>query len=200
MKRHVLFMGSFDPIHKGHIEVIDRICRVNGVRGGGGTYLHVIPALQNPNKGVGMFRYEARSLFTAISLYKHGGRKSNNIIVDDIEEEMAQNCEGGKLYSFDILSELRRRYKSDMLIWVLTQETYDELLANKWHRSAECLAIPDAIQIINTGGIEEVHSTDIRKAIEEKNYPFMKKHLDEEVYKFLNKYLEKEKHAINIFN
>ena len=57
--RTVLYPGSFDPIHNGHVEIIDTASRL---------FDHVVvAAMRNPQKGEPLFSYEDREAMIAES-------------------------------------------------------------------------------------------------------------------------------------
>jgi pantetheine-phosphate adenylyltransferase len=53
----VLYPGSFDPIHLGHLDVVEQACELWGARGAGRV---VVAAMHNPSKPSGMFTLDER--------------------------------------------------------------------------------------------------------------------------------------------
>ena len=180
--KRIIFMGSFDPFHKGHLTIVNQLKILHDVNGGGTNWLHIIPAYQNPNKKKPMFTYDDRVQIIKCNVYNriYGyGPEQTNVIVDDIEQQMSLGLKkGAKIYSVNVLREFCRKHLDDKIIWALTQETYDELKDDKWYDSEECLSIPDSIEIVKIEPLfAKIHSTQIREALLNNDNGFLNENL-----------------------
>jgi len=169
-----IFLGSFNPPHIGHLNVIQSVLNSDI---GNSLHIHIIPCKQNPNKKNSVqffYRYHmCKELFEQFS---------NRITVNDIEDH--HNWK----YTYDMLEYISSgkdaSISSDFL-WILTKETFDELIDKKWHKSDDiinkyiermiivCENPNDLITGILAESIVQlmpgfnIHSTDIRNFIKQ---------------------------------
>ena len=134
-----VFLGSFDPPHKGHRDAILSVVNSNVMRRCNIEKLHVIVAQQNPNKPKStsfIDRYKmCLSMFGDI----------DNVLVDDIENQVKPQ------YTFDLFKRFHRN-EDDMITsdfwWVITTETIDELINGEWYKSITMLCENKFIVIV----------------------------------------------------
>ena len=85
-----IFLGSFDPPHKGHRDVIESVVNSDVMRRCCIDKIHIIPTQQNPNKPKStpfIDRYKmCLAMFSDI----------DNVLVDDIENQVKPQ------YTFDL--------------------------------------------------------------------------------------------------
>lgn len=93
-----LFFGSFDPMHVGHLNIVEK-CLDAGIVNG----VNIIPAWQNPFKSSYTTTYDERILmcnFAIVPLIK----KHRNVFVDNIEGKLAQiHGEDKPILTYDVL-------------------------------------------------------------------------------------------------
>ena len=178
-----IFLGSFNPPHKGHYNCIKSVIESGQLEHLGIDKIHIIPCRQNPNKAKFHTSFVARykmceSMFSDLII-------SGKVVIDDIENEIAPE------YTFDLLQYFNHgndnRIKDDFW-WIITAETLQEIIDGKWFRSSELLhdnnfiivygendCLYDAIQLVKQNKIcavsvkliDEVdyHSTQLREKI-----------------------------------
>ena len=124
-----IFLGSFNPPHIGHLNCIQSV--LSSDIGSSLKNIHIIPCKQNPNKkGSILYAYRylmCKSLFESFS---------DNIIVNDIEFRHDWK------YTYDMLEYISngndKTINKDFL-WIITDETFNELIDNKWYKSDDIL-------------------------------------------------------------
>ncbi len=117
-----IFGGSFDPIHFGHLHIIDNLQSLSSdwtIR----VLPCAVPALKKQTSA--SFEQRVEMLQLALSDY-------NNILVDQRE-----NARSGKSYSYDTLCELTEEYSNRQFILVIGSDNLDSI--GRWHK-AERLA------------------------------------------------------------
>ena len=126
-----IFLGSFNPPHIGHRKCIETVLNSGMMDFCGIDHIHIIPAYQNPNKSESLDfwkRYQmCRYMFSGLS---------ENVLVDDIEATIRPK------YTYDLITHFLRGV--DKMIghkfwWIITEETFLELLDDKWFKSKELL-------------------------------------------------------------
>lgn len=167
-----IFLGSFNPPHIGHMNAIQSVLESN--YGNELDYIHIIPCRQNPNKVESIpywIRYRMCTwMFKGLS---------NKVLIDDLEADHEFK------YTYDMLKYLSSG--SDKFIgkdfkWIITSETVEEIVNNKWYESSKILnEFGERMIVLSDGktskyedlkyidlnpGID-VHSTDIRKLVKE---------------------------------
>ena len=126
-----IFLGSFNPPHKGHVNCIKSIIESNIIKQLNIDKIHVIPCWQNPNKSKSIDFYNRYKMciyeFTSLA---------DNCLVDDIESLLKPT------YTYELINYFKEN--KDYLInadfwWIVTEETIEELIDNKWKESERLL-------------------------------------------------------------
>lgn len=130
-----LFLGSFNPPHIGHVNIVREVLNRKLV-----DYVWVIPAYQNPNKNVDTsenfsHRYNMCKLMFDLP-YTH---------IDLVE------CVIKPKYTYDLLAHLKKEYPEADFRWIITDETLMEIIDGQWYNSDELLDENKFIVVEGTG-------------------------------------------------
>ncbi|MDE6886996.1 MAG: ribosome silencing factor [Helicobacteraceae bacterium] len=159
-----IFGGSFDPPHKGHLEIIQKITKLDFI-----DLLIVLPTFLSPLK--------EKSLFSAKIRFKLVESMLTNIPKVVLSNyEISQNKPN---YTIDSIFYFKNLYKPNKIYFVIGADKIDEL--PKWHRSNELqnevefiVASRDKINIpkhfINLQIDSPCKSSEIRKYILNNNF------------------------------
>ena len=130
-----LFLGSFNPPHIGHVNIVREVLNCKLV-----DYVWVIPAYQNPNKNVDTsenfsHRYNmCRSMFDL--------PYTNVNLVESVVKPK---------YTYDLLTHLRKDYPTVDFRWIITDETLMEIINGTWYNSDKLLNENKFIVVEGTG-------------------------------------------------
>ena len=124
-----IFLGTFDPPHKGHYNAVKTIINSGIMNKFGIDKIHVIPAGQNPNK-------------TESTAYKHRYKMcqlmfkdlvlANKVVIDDIESQMDITYTTTLIEYFHSNND---EYIKDDFWWIITVETLEEIVNQRWFNS-----------------------------------------------------------------
>ena len=172
---NAIFLGSFNPPHIGHLNAIQSVLEDDYYKII--DRIHIIPCKQNPNKSTYKTSYIAR--YKMCEMLFKDLIDAGVVVIDDIENEILPE------YTYDLLKWINN---NDYIIgkdfkWIITEETLEEIINNKWHNSKEILNEFGARMIVlsdNKSRYEDlnyidlrpginVHSTDIRNLAKECN-------------------------------
>lgn len=92
----LVFGGSFDPVHKGHVALFRRAIKVIAP-----DVAHIVPAYHSPFKAKSPTPFRLRMKMLKQAFAKFG----KNIIFDDYELR-----QGGKTYTYQLVQYLQKRY------------------------------------------------------------------------------------------
>lgn len=199
-----IFLGTFNPPHNGHVNCIKSVIRSGILNQFNIDKIHIIPCWQNPNKEDFddpklrfWQRYKMCTLeFVGLNEY---------CIIDDIEAKIQPQ------YTYNLIEYLKSGKDKfiDDFWWIITAETFKELLCGKWYNSEKLInenkfiiLIPDNlsddeyneivkytnndskyqfIDLLNDP-MANMHSTKLREMIKnnENVYPYI--NLDTELY------------------
>lgn len=130
-----LFLGSFNPPHIGHVNIVREVLNCELV-----DYVWVIPAYQNPNKNIDTsenfsHRYNmCRSMFDL--------PYTNVNLVESVVKPK---------YTYDLLTHLRKDYPTIDFRWIITDETLMEIINGTWYNSDKLLNENKFIVVEGTG-------------------------------------------------
>ena len=178
-----IFLGSFNPPHKGHYNCIKSFIDSGFMESLGIDKIHIIPCHQNPNK--------KNYTVTFYDRYKMCCRMFRNLvlngktIIDDVEYHIEPE------YTYDLLKWIHAG--NDKVIgtdfwWIITAETLQEIIDGKWFCWTDILTdnkfiimygendiLYDAIQLVKEDKLNAIsvkinnevdyHSTQLREKI-----------------------------------
>jgi len=125
----MLFGGTFDPVHNGHLIVARALAERRGF--GRGVF---VPAAQPPHKTPAEASATDRLAMLGLAI-------SGETVFDVSDIELTRT---GPSYTLDTLRALRRRHGADTkLRWVIGADMLEDL--PRWHRAGEVLAESDII-------------------------------------------------------
>lgn len=126
-----IFLGTFNPPHEGHVNCIKSVINSGIMDKLNIERIHIIPCWQNPNKQfVTEYwdRYKMCTLeFAGLDYYA---------VVDDVESEIKPT------YTYQLLDHFhsgKDKYVGEDFYWIITVETYKEILSKKWKESERIL-------------------------------------------------------------
>jgi nicotinate-nucleotide adenylyltransferase len=149
--RVALYGGTFDPPHRGHLQIARRITRLFGVD----RFLFV-PAFHAPHKSVS----STAGPYHRFAMLCLATENMPKVYVSDIELRTQQ-----KRYTFDTLTEYRRDNPNLEVFFVMGADSWQEI--DTWHRWEELLRLANFVVVSRPGfTISTAHiSTDLRDRI-----------------------------------
>jgi nicotinate-nucleotide adenylyltransferase len=141
MKRIGIFLGSFNPPHIGHISMVATCVNEYIKKRNLLDNIWVIPAYQNPNK-TNTNNYEERLYWCDSS--QGGFGYIPDVFVKDIEYDLKPK------YTIELIEYLKSHYTDTEFVWLITWDTINEIIDNKWYASSRLLDENKFI-IINEG-------------------------------------------------
>ena len=129
-----IFLGTFNPPHNGHVNCIKSVIRSGILNQFNIDKIHIIPCWQNPNKEDFddpklrfWQRYKMCTLeFSGLNEY---------CIIDDIEAKIQPQ------YTYNLIEYFKSgkdKFINDFW-WIITAETFKELLCGKWYNSEKLI-------------------------------------------------------------
>ena len=192
MENIVIFGGTFNPIHLGHLEIINKVLELNSTK-----KVIVMPTYLPPHKISADLACDA----DRFEMCKLAVENIPNVEVSDLEL-----IRGGKSYTYDTLKQLRNIYPETEFSLVCGGDMI--VTFKEWYRYMDVLRLADIIavrrvgidntefdnavkELINIGGvidvlkgeISEISSTEIKKNIN--NQEYLTKFLPEKVYTYI---------------
>lgn len=129
-----IFLGSFNPPHKGHYNVIKSFIDSGFMKTYGIDKIHIIPCYQNPNK----LNFETNYGISFNDRYKMCLRmfsdliNDNKVFIDSIENIIKPN------YTYELIEYFKSNKDyiiNDDFYWIITTETYNEIFKGNWKNS-----------------------------------------------------------------
>lgn len=115
--------GSFDPVHKGHLNLADSVLKIKNLIG-----VLFIPAYRHPlKKPAASEPYDTRIEMLKLALSGH-----KNLILSEIEK--SEKLTG---YTFDLLPALKKRFPKAQFHFIIGSDLVSQL--PNWHRAQELL-------------------------------------------------------------
>lgn len=112
----LIFGGSFDPVHKGHVAMLKKALSVVKP-----DAAHVVPAYHSPFKAKSPTPFEVRMQMARAAFSPLG----ENIVFDDYELQR-----GGKTYSYQLVQYLQKRYPGAEIYLLVGTDCLNDL--HKW--------------------------------------------------------------------
>ena len=109
----LVFGGSFDPVHKGHVALFRRAMKVVAP-----DVAHIVPAYHSPFKAKSPTPFRLRMTMLK-QAFKGAGK---NIIFDDYELK-----QGGKTYTYQLVQYLKKRYKNPEIFLLVGTDCLNDL-------------------------------------------------------------------------
>jgi len=135
-----VFGGSFDPPHKGHIEVAKRALRLHSLE-----RVVFVPANQPPHKSERRLTDCGRRM----AMLRLALASEPDFEVDDVE------CRrGGLSYTVDTLHYFRNKYPSSELFFIIGSDSLEELPS--WRRVKEVVRLARFVVVLRAGFDREV--------------------------------------------
>lgn len=129
-----IFGGSFNPFHKGHLEIIKNTHKIYKF-----DKLYVIPTFSTPNKTFLIEKVDAKHRYKMIkkAIKKE---KLNYVKVSKIEikEKMSS-------YTFNTLKQLQRKHMNDKLYLIIGEDNYQTF--DSWYKSSQILDIVENVLV-----------------------------------------------------
>ena len=109
----LVFGGSFDPVHKGHVSLFRRAMKVIAP-----DVAHIVPAYHSPFKAKSPtpFRLRMKMLKQAFAGF------GKNVVFDDYELK-----QGGKTYTYQLVQYLKKRYKNPEIYLLVGTDCLNDL-------------------------------------------------------------------------
>lgn len=149
MEHIVVFGGTFNPIHLGHVEIVKQIAALNGV-----TKVLIIPARVPPHKVCTDLACDADRL------------EMCRIALADIEKVFVSDIEllrDGKSYTVDTLKRIKRENPSAKLSLVVGGDMV--VTFTEWHKYDEILDVADIIAVRRVGIDNDLFDTAVKNLI-----------------------------------
>ena len=104
-----VFGGSFDPLHKEHMRIIDEAITTLKM-----DRVVLVPTYNPPHKGGSSVPYEHR-----VNMLKIFASTRSKVVVDEIERQLSLE----KSYAYIVLAELKKRYPTDDLYYIIGSDS-----------------------------------------------------------------------------
>lgn len=165
IKNCAIYGGSFDPIHLGHIHLVEEV-----KKSGLAETLIVVPA-GKPWQRETHASAKDRLAMAQIAL------ASSGVIVSDCEINRPGNS-----YAIDTVTELSKTFHADRYLWVIGSDAFATI--ESWHRFAELVELVEFLVISRPGyqvvapsqlikwenleiGALDISATQVREALKE---------------------------------
>lgn len=143
MRSLALFGGSFDPLHKAHLAIMDEITQFASF-----DEIHFILSAQQPLKMDGENSGHEVSAEHRLSMLKAGLNSRDHYIASDIELERLR-LQGKPSYAFDTLRAFQRKNTEAAITFIMGADSL--LTFDQWHRASELLTLANFLVIARPG-------------------------------------------------
>ena len=120
-----LFLGSFDPFHKGHLECINKALNDYKM-----DKVIIVPAMQNPWKGRELIDFNKRCYIIYKSLFGIKG-KENGLYIFGMPDNIELSTIEAKLippyYSYATLHALKNKYCNDEIFILCGEDAIEDI-------------------------------------------------------------------------
>lgn len=207
MSKRAIFLGSFNPPHEGHYEVITSVINSGVLEHLDINRIHVIPCWQNPNKKTFDTTFVQRY---KMCMFMFGDLIREDLVyIDDVEEEICPSYTYELINHFNSGKDLYINKNNEGFWWIITTETLGEIIEGKWknseqllknnfivvHKKGELLDKYD--DMIDKGKLYAIfieleneydfHSTELRKKVKDGKF------IEDETNDKVNQYIKEQK-------
>lgn len=163
-----IFLGTFNPPHNGHVNCIKSVIRSGILNQFNIDKIHIIPCWQNPNKEDFddpklrfWQRYKMCTLeFVGLNEY---------CIIDDIEAKIQPQ------YTYNLIEYFKSgkdKFIEDFW-WIITAETFKELLCGKWYNSEKLINENKFIILIHDNLSDDEYNEIVKYTNNDSKYQFI---------------------------
>lgn len=145
-----ILLGSFDPIHIGHIAIVSKVLNDGLV-----DKVLFLPAVQNPWKHRKAVSVDLRADMIRGAMYESGFKRDQFYV-----EIVSKENKDGNYYTFDQLEALKNLYTGDIEFVILGgTDTVNDM--SKWYRGEKLLKNWKVVEISRPGFSSEISDMSI---------------------------------------
>lgn len=177
MERLGIYGGTFDPIHQGHLHLIEQVISRKIV-----DLLLVVPAGDPQLKSHAPFATGAQRKAMCLAALKDLPQE----IASKVELSSIEILRQGPSYTIDTIEAVKQTYPRHHLVLIMGSDSYAKI--NQWHRAEELKAMVEFV-VINRPSHEgesthkidalDVSSTEVRSGISEAVSPSVAAYIKE---------------------
>lgn len=146
-----IYGGSFDPVHIGHLSVIDQLSYLNMIK-----ELHIVPSYKHASKNnLSCFDKRIKWLEDVIKDYKREKVISYEIKISSVEKVIFDG--ESPVYTIDLLNHYKSIYPNEEIAFITGND--NDILSYK-----ESKYIVDNFKVIKANILFDIHSSSIRNA------------------------------------
>ena len=124
-----IFLGTFNPPHIGHVSICSEVLNKSKNTLFPIDSIDVIPAYQNPNKNI-----DTTSSFEfRCQLCKNIFQGLKNVVINPLEGVIKPK------YTWSLFNTLKTMGYYNDFVWIITTETFFELIQGKWFASTDLI-------------------------------------------------------------
>ena len=163
-----IFLGTFNPPHNGHVNCIKSVIRSGILNQFNIDKIHIIPCWQNPNKedfDDPKLRFWQRYKMCILEF----AGLNEYCIIDDIEAKIQPQ------YTYNLIEYLKSgkdKFIEDFW-WIITAETFKELLCGKWYNSEKLINENKFIILIPDNLSDDEYTEIVKYANNDSKYQFI---------------------------
>ena len=163
-----IFLGTFNPPHNGHVNCIKSVIRSGILNQFNIDKIHIIPCWQNPNKedfDDPKLRFWQRYKMCTLEF----GGLNEYCIIDDIEAKIQPQ------YTYNLIEYFKSGKDKfiDDFWWIITAETFKELLCGKWYNSEKLINENKFIILIPDNLSDDEYNEIVKYANNDSKYQFI---------------------------
>ncbi|MCM1284628.1 MAG: nicotinate (nicotinamide) nucleotide adenylyltransferase [Acetobacter sp.] len=143
-----IFGGAFNPVHKGHLNLLELLVRINNI-----DKLLVIPTADPPHKSDEDFA-DAQDRFNMLEMALNNKDNFNFDVTDRIEISDIEFKLKGKSYTYNTLKALKQIYPFDSFFLFMGSDQF--LNFTKWYKYKKILKLTNVIGLIREEGEADV--------------------------------------------